>query len=73
MEFDIMTAPQPAPFANSANAVDEFFAEARIEALNAELTKREIAAEQVIAILPVAAQIMVNPTPPQFRVLFRTR
>jgi hypothetical protein len=53
--------------------VDEFFTEARIEALNSELIKREIAAEQVITILPVAGQIMVSPTPPQFRVLYRTR
>jgi hypothetical protein len=28
-------------------------------------------ADQVIAILPVEAQAMVNPTPPQFRVLYR--
>jgi hypothetical protein len=28
-------------------------------------------ADQVIAILPVEAQAMINPTPPQFRVLYR--
>jgi hypothetical protein len=67
-----MTAPQPAMFSNSAWAVDEFFTEAKIEALNTELLKREISAEQVIAILPVEGQIMVSPTPPQFRVLYRT-
>ena len=44
-----------------------------LNALNSELIKREIAAEQVITILPVAGQIMVSPTPPQFRVLYRTR
>jgi hypothetical protein len=65
-----MAAPQRAAFAN-ANVVDEFFTEARIEALNSELIKREIAAEQVITILTVAGQIMVSPTPPQFRVLYR--
>jgi hypothetical protein len=67
-----MAAPQRATFSN-ANVVDEFFTEARIEALNSELIKREIAAEQVITILPVTGQIMVSPTPPQFRVLYRTR
>jgi hypothetical protein len=67
-----MTAPQPAMFSNSAWIVDEFFTEARIEALNTELLRRDISAEQVIAILPVAGQIMVSPTPPQFRVLYRT-
>jgi hypothetical protein len=67
-----MTAPQPAMFSNSAWVVDEFFTEARIETLNTELLRREISAAQVIAILPVAGQIMVSPTPPQFRVLYRT-
>ncbi len=66
-----MTAPQRAQFSTSANVVDEFFTEARIEALNTELLRREISAEQVIAVLPVAGQMMVNPTPAQFRVLYR--
>jgi hypothetical protein len=34
--------------------------------------ERGISADQVIAILPVEAQIMANPVPPQFRVLYRT-
>jgi hypothetical protein len=51
--------------------VDEFFTEATIEALNAELLRRDVAPEQVISILPVAAQLMAKPTPPQFRVLYR--
>jgi hypothetical protein len=68
-----MAAPQRATLSNNASVVDEFFTDARIEALNSELIKREIAAEQVITILPVAGQIMVSPTPPQFRVLYRTR
>jgi hypothetical protein len=66
-----MTAPQRAQFSTSTNVVDEFFTEARIEALNTELLRREISAEQVIAVLPVAGQMMVNPTPAQFRVLYR--
>jgi hypothetical protein len=67
-----MTAPERATFSNNANVVGEFFTEARIEALNTELLKREISAAQVIAILSIAGQIMVSPTPPQFRVLYRT-
>jgi hypothetical protein len=67
-----MTAPQRAPFSNSANVVDEIFTEAKIDALNAKLIERGISADQVIAILPVEAQMMVNPRPPQFRVLYRT-
>jgi hypothetical protein len=67
-----MTAPQRAPFSNSANVVDEMFTDARIDALNAKLIERGISAEQVIAILPVEAQIVANPKPPQFRVLYRT-
>ena len=68
-----MTALQRAPLANSTPVVDEFFTEAKVEALNAELTRREVSAEQVIAVLPVAGQIVAAPTAPQFRVLYRTR
>ena len=67
-----MATPQPAAFSN-IHVVDEFFTESRIEALNNELVRREIAAEQVITVLTVAGQIMVSPTPMQFRVLYRTR
>ena len=61
-----------AQFSNSTNVVDEIFTEAKIDALNTKLIERGISADQVIAILPVEAQMMVNPTPPQFRVLYRT-
>jgi hypothetical protein len=67
-----MTAPQRSQFSNSANLVDEMFTEAKIDALNTRLIEQGISADQVIAILPVEAQAMVNPTPPQFRVLYRT-
>jgi hypothetical protein len=67
-----MTAPQRTSFSNSANLVDEIFTEARIDALNAKLIERGLSADQVIAILPVEAQIVANPKPPQFRVLYRT-
>jgi hypothetical protein len=67
-----MTAPQRALSSNRANVVDEIFTEAKIDALNTKLIERGISADQVIAILAVEAQTMVNPTPPQFRVLYRT-
>jgi hypothetical protein len=66
-----MAAPQRAAFSNSTNVVDEMFTEAKIDALNSKLIERGISADQVIAILPVEAQIVANPTPPQFRVLYR--
>ena len=65
-----MTAAQRAPFSNSA-IVNELFTEAKIDALNTKLIERGISADQIIAILSVEAQLMVNPTPPQFRVLYR--
>jgi hypothetical protein len=68
----MMTAPQRVPFSNSANVVDEMFTDARIDVLNAKLLERGISADQVIAILPVEAQIVASPKPPQFRVLYRT-
>ncbi|WP_029587425.1 hypothetical protein [Bradyrhizobium sp. URHD0069] len=67
-----MTAPERALSSNRANVVDEIFTEARIDALNTKLIERGISANQVIAILAVEAQAMANPTPPQFRVLYRT-
>jgi hypothetical protein len=67
-----MTAPQSARSSNNSNIVDEMFTDAKIDALNSKLIERGISADQVIAILPVEAKIMVNPTPPQFRVLYRT-
>ena len=67
-----MTAPQRAQFSNSANVVAEIFTEAKIDPLNTKLMERGISADRVIVILPVEAKIMVNPTPPQFQVLYRT-
>ncbi len=66
-----MATPQRAPLSNRAPIVSELFTEAKVDALNAELIERGISAEQVIAVLPVPGQTMANPTPPQFRVLYR--
>jgi hypothetical protein len=65
-----MNVPQRTSLSNSA--VVEIFTDAKIDALNAKLIERGISADQVIAILPVEAKLVVNPTPPQFRVLYRT-
>jgi hypothetical protein len=65
-----MAAPQRA--LNNADVVGEVYTEAKIEALNSALAERGISGEQVIAILPEAGQTMVRPTPPRFRVLYRT-
>jgi hypothetical protein len=65
-----MTAAQRAPTSN-IGVVNELFTAANIDALNTKLIERGISADQLIAILPVEAQLMVNPTPPQFRVLYR--
>jgi hypothetical protein len=67
-----LARPQRAPFSNHANVVDKMFTEATIKALNAKLIEGGISADQVIATLPVEARVMVNPAPPQFRVLYRT-
>lgn len=65
-----MAAPQRA--LNNADVVGEVYTEAKIESLNSALAERGISGEQVIAILPEAGQTMVKPTPPRFRVLYRT-
>ena len=56
---------------NNSDAVRELFTEARVDSLNAMLADRRIAADRIIAILHVPGQTMANPTPPQFRVLYR--
>lgn len=66
-----MASPQRSPLSNRANVVEELFTEAKIDALNKEMLERGISAEQVISILWVAGQIVANPTPDRFRVLYR--
>ena len=56
---------------NRADVVSELFTEARLEALNAALADLGIAAERIITIFQVPGQTLVNPTPAQFRVLYR--
>jgi hypothetical protein len=66
-----MNAVQRALFPNRPWPVEEFFTDATVEKLNAELTRRDISPEQVMSILPVPAQGIINPTPRRFRVLYR--
>jgi hypothetical protein len=66
----MMTSRQD-QFSNQPATVAEIFSDATIDALNSALLQHGISAERVIAVLPVAAQIVANPSPPQFRVLYR--
>lgn len=67
-----MAVAQHAHATNHADVVGEIYTDARIDALNTVLVERGISGEQIIAILPEAGQAMVKPTPPRFRVLYRT-
>jgi hypothetical protein len=58
--------------ANDIAAVAEFLTDASTDALNAALSARGISADRIIAVLPLPGQTLVNPTKPQFRVLYRT-
>lgn len=67
-----MAALQHAHVTNRADVIGEIYTDAKIEALNTVLVERGISGEQIIAILPEAGQTLVKPTPPRFRVLYRT-
>ena len=66
-----MAEQQRAKFSNGPSTVDELFTEANIVALNEVLLERSISPERIISILTVPGQTLVNPTPAQFRVLYR--
>ena len=66
-----MAEQQRAKFSNGPNTVDELFTEANIVALNEVLLEWSISPERIISILTVPGQTLVNPTPAQFRVLYR--
>lgn len=65
-----MAVAQPI-YSNRADVVAEIVTEASVDALNAALSDRGIAAENIITILPVAAQTLASVVPAQFRVLYR--
>ena len=66
-----MALAQAIPQSNRANVLDEIVVTAEIGALNSALAERGISADRIVAVLPLEARIMVNPTPPQYRVLYR--
>jgi hypothetical protein len=67
----VMALAQAIPQSNRANVLDEIVVTAEIDALNSALAERGISADRIVAVLPLEARIMVNPTPPQYRVLYR--
>ena len=66
-----MALAQAVPQSNRAKILDEIVVEVEIDTLNAALAERGISADRIVAVIPLAGQIMVTPTPPQFRVLYR--
>jgi hypothetical protein len=66
-----MAQAKESKMSNRADIIKELFTEARIEALNSALADLGIAAENVVTIFQVPGPALVNPTPAQFRVLYR--
>jgi hypothetical protein len=66
-----MAAAQHSPLTNRADVVTELLTEARVDALNAALSDRGVTADRIITILHVPGHTIANPTPAQFRVLYR--
>ena len=66
-----MTQVKESKMSNRADVIRELFTEARVEALNTALAELGIAAENVVTVFQVPGQALVNPTPAQFRVLYR--
>jgi hypothetical protein len=70
-EQSTMAATEQNTSSSRRDIVKELLTEARVESLNAALADRGITGDRIIAILHVAGQTMANPTPSQFRVLYR--
>jgi 1,6-anhydro-N-acetylmuramate kinase len=56
---------------NRAKVLEEIVVEAKIDALNSVLADRGVSADRIVSVIPLPGQTLVNPTPPQFRVLYR--
>ncbi len=52
--------------------LNEFCVNADVQSLNAELIAQNVKAENIVAILDVAATTMMTPKAAQFRVLYTT-
>lgn len=66
-----MAVAQAVPQSNRAKVLEEVIVEAKIDALNSVLADRGVSADRIVSVIPLPGQTMVNPTPPQFRVLYR--
>jgi len=66
-----MAASQHSTLSNRADVVTELLTEARVDVLNSALADHGITADRIITILHVPGQTVANPTPAQFRVLYR--
>ena len=55
----------------AGSLVGEFFAEARLDALNAALAAHGVDAGRIITIFEVPGQFVANALPPRYHVLYR--
>ena len=62
---------QPVRGNNAAREIGEFVTPANVDALNAALAERGIAADRIVAVLSIAPQVAAVPAPERFRVLYR--
>ena len=67
-----MTASAQHDIGKTTLRVSEILTEATVEALNSALSEKGIAPEAILSILPIAGQNLINPSPAQFRVLYRS-
>ena len=67
-----MTASAQHGLGKTKSEVREVLTEASVEALNSTLSEKGIAAEAIVSILQIPAQNLINPSPAQFRVLYRS-
>jgi hypothetical protein len=55
----------------AGSSVGEFFAEARLDALNAALAAHGVDASRIVTIFEVRGQFVANALPPRYHVLYR--
>ncbi|HTJ57347.1 MAG TPA: hypothetical protein VL418_07275 [Devosiaceae bacterium] len=65
--------PSQSASAARAAAIGEIITDGDIDSLNTALADRGIDADQILSILPIAAQNLVTIAPAKFRVLYRKR
>jgi hypothetical protein len=67
-----MTASAQHNIAKTTLRVSELLTEATVEALNSALSEKGIAPEAIVSILDIPGQNLINSSPAQFRVLYRS-